>query len=82
MLSSKKYNFKIDGLGDPLFLVHGMGNTKNAWRYLLPKLNKNFTTITYDLRGHGNSPKLKNNFDLNDLVEDLENIRKKFNKLV
>mgnify|MGYP001250408288 FL=1 len=76
MFDPKEYSLSIKGKGDPLFLVHGIGNTKHAWDYLLPTLTKKFTTITYDLCGHGNSPIKKNNFALKDLVKDLENIRK------
>jgi len=75
MIDSINCNFSIEGKGDPLFLVHGIGATKNAWQYILPKLIKNFTVITYDLRGHGNSPKPKNEFGLDELVADLERIR-------
>ena len=62
MFDPKEYSLSIKGKGDPLFLVHGIGNTKNAWDYLLPALNKKFTTITYDLCGHGNSPIKKGHF--------------------
>jgi len=75
MLKSINYNFSINGKGDPLFLIHGIGNTKNAWDYLLTKLTKHFTTIIYDLRGHGNYSKPENKFELDDLVDDLEKIR-------
>jgi [acyl-carrier-protein] S-malonyltransferase len=42
-----------------------------------PLRSKHFTIITYDLRGHGNSPVTNKNFTLDDLVLDLEKIREK-----
>jgi len=68
-------SYSIDGEGPPLFLIHGIGAARDAWRYILPNLIKKFTIITYDLRGHGSSPKSQYVFDLEDLVEDLELLR-------
>jgi len=70
-------HYSITGSGPPLFLIHGIGAAKDAWRFMLPKLSKKFTVITYDLRGHGQSPVTHKNFSLEELVDDLENIRKK-----
>ncbi|MDC0056715.1 alpha/beta hydrolase [Alphaproteobacteria bacterium] len=68
-------SYSIDGKGPPLFLIHGIGASRDAWRFVLPNLVKKFTVITYDLRGHGSSPKYQYVFDLEDLVEDLELLR-------
>jgi pimeloyl-ACP methyl ester carboxylesterase len=70
-------DYSIQGSGPALFLTHGIGAAKNAWRFLLPELSKYFTVVTYDLRGHGNSPVTNKNFTLDDLVSDLEKIREK-----
>ena len=69
--------FSIEGDGPPLFLIHGIGAARNAWRFLLPVLSKYFTVVTYDLRGHGESPIPDGEFELNELVNDLERVRKK-----
>ena len=70
-------DYSIQGSGPALFLSHGIGAAKNAWRFLLPELSKHFTVVTYDLRGHGKSPVTNKNFTLDDLVLDLEKIREK-----
>ena len=72
-------HYSITGLGPPLFLTHGIGAAEDAWRFMLPKLSKHFTVVTYDLRGHGKSPVTHKNFTLDELVFDLERIRKKQN---
>ena len=71
--------YSIEGNGPPIFLIHGIGAARDAWRFIVPKIRSNFTVITYDLRGHGRSPKPPTKFLLDDLVEDLEYLRKKLN---
>jgi 3-oxoadipate enol-lactonase len=68
--------WSIAGKGPPLFLIHGIGAARNTWAKLLPILTPRFTVVTYDLRGHGASPKGDGEFGLDHLVEDLEAIRK------
>ena len=75
MIKPINCSYSIDGEGPPLFLIHGIGAARDAWRFILPNLVKKFTIITYDLRGHGSSPKSQYVFDLDDLVEDLELLR-------
>ena len=72
-------DFTVQGSGPALFLTHGIGAAKNAWRFMISELSKHFTVVTYDLRGHGKSPVTNKNFTLEDLVLDLEKIREKTN---
>tara|TARA_B100000579_G_scaffold378315_1_gene344959 strand:- start:64 stop:837 length:774 start_codon:yes stop_codon:yes gene_type:complete len=72
-------HYSIIGSGPAIFLTHGIGAAEDAWRFIVPKLSKNFTVITYDLRGHGKSPVTNKNFGLEDLVLDLERVREKTN---
>lgn len=67
--------FSIDGDGPPLILVHGIGAARDTWRFLMPHLSRHFTTITYDLRGHGASPCPGLPFGLDALVADLDALR-------
>ncbi len=66
----------VEGSGPPLFLIHGIGAARDAWRYLVPKLTQHFTVVSYDLRGHGDSPLPEGPFGLDELVEDLEHLRR------
>ena len=72
-------HYSIIGSGPAIFLIHGIGAAEDAWRFIVPKLSKNFTVITYDLRGHGKSQVINKNFGLEDLVLDLEKVREKTN---
>ena len=67
--------YTIEGDGPPLFLIHGIGAARDAWRLVVPTLKDQFTCITYDLRGHGISPVPSEPFGLDDLVADLEDLR-------
>jgi len=70
-------HYSITGSGPPLFLIHGIDAAEDAWRFMLPKLSKHFSVVTYDLRGHGKSPVTHKSFTLDELVLDLERIREK-----
>ena len=65
MNNSIDCHYSIIGKGPALFLIHGIGAAEDAWRFIVPKLSKHFTVITYDLRGHGKSPVTHKNFNLN-----------------
>ena len=65
----------VEGTGEPLILIHGIGAARDAWRFVTPHLTDHFTVVTYDLRGHGDSPLPDGAFDLDDLVTDLEALR-------
>ena len=69
--------YSVEGDGPPLFLIHGIGAARTAWRFMLPRLVRRFTVVSYDLRGHGLSPMPKGEFGLDDLVADLERVRER-----
>src|SRR5206468_473135 len=41
------------GRGDPLVLIHGLGDDHRAWRRAVPDLMLRHRVVLYDLRGHG-----------------------------
>ena len=43
------------GRGDPLVLVHGLGDDHRAWRKVLAPLALRHRVLLYDFRGHGQS---------------------------
>ncbi|MCJ8056767.1 alpha/beta hydrolase [Shinella curvata] len=67
--------YTLEGQGPALFLVHGIGARKTGWAKIVEQLKDQFTCISYDLRGHGDSPLPEGRFGLNDLVDDLEALR-------
>lgn len=68
--------FSVEGEGPPLFLIHGIGASRHSWDGLIRRLRGEFRCISYDLRGHGLSPLPPPPYSLDDLVEDLEALRR------
>lgn len=67
--------FSVEGEGEPIFLIHGIGASRHSFDGLVAALKGEYRCIGYDLRGHGKSPKPKPPYSLEDLVEDLEALR-------
>ncbi len=70
-------SYRIEGQGPALYLVHGIGARKTTWDKLIVGLKDQFTCVSYDLRGHGESPVPPTPYTLDDLVDDLEALRQK-----
>lgn len=49
-------NYRMDGDGPPLLLIHGFGISFNIWTNLTPLLRDHFTLVTVELPGIGLSP--------------------------
>lgn len=49
-------NYRMDGDGPPLLLLHGFGISFNIWTELTPLLRDHFTLVTVELPGIGRSP--------------------------
>jgi 3-oxoadipate enol-lactonase len=53
-------------------LVHGLGGTSaGIWSAVAPELERDFTVVTYDLRGTGASGRPAGPYSLDDFVSDL-----------
>ncbi len=70
-------SYKVIGQGPALVLVHGIGARQTTWDELVDGLKDSFTCVTYDLRGHGQSPVAATPYTLEDMVSDLEALRQK-----
>lgn len=67
----------VEGAGPPLIMVHGIGARRQGWSRIVHALRDRFQCISYDLRGHGDSPLPEGKFGLDELVADLEALREK-----
>ena len=67
-------SYSIEGSGSAIFLTHGVGAAKDAWRLITPKLKKQYTIITYALRGHDKSHINNKDFNLDSSDTDLERL--------
>jgi pimeloyl-ACP methyl ester carboxylesterase len=59
------------GRGEPLILVHGLGDDHRAWRRTLPDLMLRHRVVMYDLRGHGETSLGRPDRTLRQLGDDL-----------
>ncbi|WP_238917303.1 alpha/beta hydrolase [Clostridium sp. YIM B02555] len=66
-------NVKIQGDGEPLILIHGLGCDSTKWGNEIQRFSKNFRTILLDCRGHGKSDK-PDSYTLNDHIQDILSI--------
>ena len=76
-MASVDCSYSIKGSGPAVFFVHGIGARKTSWNEVCKYLEKDFTCISYDLRGHGDSSKGLLPYSLEDLTNDLETLRQK-----
>ena len=58
-------------------MVHGIGSRKTTWAPFVAELKKRFTCVNLDLRGHGDSPVPAPPYTLEELVDDLEALRRR-----
>lgn len=57
MIFGHKVYYTLEGQGEPIILLHGIGASHYVWRYIAPKLAETHTVIAVDLLGFGLSDK-------------------------
>ena len=76
-MSAVDCKYFIEGRGPALLMVHGIGARHATWKGLIEHLKADFQCISYDLRGHGESPIPPIPYTLDDLVADVEALRER-----
>lgn len=62
-------NYRLDGQGPrPLVCIHGVGSSLEAWGKVVDGLKDQFTILTFDLRGHGQSSRTQGRYEIDHLV--------------
>jgi pimeloyl-ACP methyl ester carboxylesterase len=64
-------NYRIEGQGEPLICIHGVGSYLEAWEGVVERLCDRFRILTFDLRGHGFSSKVRGRYEIDDFVGDV-----------
>ncbi|MBV8166174.1 MAG: alpha/beta fold hydrolase, partial [Alphaproteobacteria bacterium] len=67
--------YAVAGQGPVVFLIHGVGARSQTWDGVVARLAPYFRCVTYDLRGHGESPGADQPIGLAEFVADLEALR-------
>ncbi len=61
---------EVDGAGDPVLMIHGLGGTSNFWTPVLPALVR-FRTVRPDLPGSGRSHRVEGPLSIERFVQAL-----------
>jgi pimeloyl-ACP methyl ester carboxylesterase len=69
-----KFCYEIQGIGEPVILVHGFGAKKETWHGLFNPLSEKFKVIRFDNRGAGKSDRPNEPFTMNMFVEDIKGL--------
>lgn len=74
MSGANATNYRVDGDGSPVTLIHGVGSYLESWDGVIAALGDGYRFLRYDLRGHGESPKVPGPYSLDDFVGDLRDL--------
>jgi pimeloyl-ACP methyl ester carboxylesterase len=68
----ERLHHEVTGSGSPaIVLTHGLAATGATWAAQVEELSPSFQVVTWDLRGHGQSPGAAGDCQLSDLANDL-----------
>jgi 3-oxoadipate enol-lactonase len=72
-MSAVAVSYTVDGAEDApvVVLSNSLGATRGMWDPQVPVLAERYRVVTYDTRGHGDSPAPPGPYSLEDLVDDL-----------
>ena len=69
-LSGLNVFYEQRGHGDPVLLIHGLGSSTEDWDPQVAVLQRHYTVITYDVRGHGQTEKPKGPYSVKQFAQD------------
>jgi len=65
-------HYEVAGSGPSVVLMHEMGGTLDSWDAIAQAVAGRYRVLRYDQRGHGLSEKVRQPYDNDSLVDDLE----------
>ncbi len=77
MASVDVLNYRVEGAGSPLLLIHGFGVSFNIWRSLTPLLRDRFRLVIIELPAIGSSPQPVGDSYTAACVAAIESVRQK-----
>jgi pimeloyl-ACP methyl ester carboxylesterase len=63
-LHGHRVSYRIAGEGPLVGLIHGITETQEVWRDVIPRLARHYTVVAGDLMGHGQSAKPRGDYSL------------------
>ncbi|GAI40107.1 unnamed protein product, partial [marine sediment metagenome] len=71
-----KLSYLIHGEGQPIIFIHGYGAKKEIWKPQIKDICRKYKTITFDLRGTGESDRPDIPYTMKMLAEDIHGLMK------
>ena len=62
--------YRLEGEGPVLALIHGVGSSLESWDDVVAALGDGYQILRHDLRGLGQSTKVKGRYELSEFVDD------------
>ena len=72
-------NYREEGAGFPLILIHGLNGDLTGWALVLPEFSKHYRTLALDVRGHGGTSKPDQPYSIKGFSEDFYSFMKQLN---
>jgi len=72
-------HYEINGKGDPLVFIHGLGSSTRDWEEQIPVFSKDYKCITLDMRGHGSTDKPNEQYKIPQFAADVAELLKTLN---
>ena len=72
ILNGVRFYYTMQGSGEHLLLLHGLGSCGEDWAQQAAELSKRFCVISMDLRGHGRSEKILDDYSIPAMARDVE----------
>ncbi|MBE2198195.1 MAG: alpha/beta fold hydrolase [Anaerolinea sp.] len=63
--------YDIQGNGDPVLLLHGLGSSSDDWELQVPIFAQTYQVVTVDTRGHGRSSKPPGPYSIPQFMADI-----------
>jgi 3-oxoadipate enol-lactonase len=68
--------YEVTGQGTPLLLIHGLGSCSQDWQLQIPLFSQYYKVIAPDLRGHGQSDKPREQYNVELTTSDIAELLK------
>lgn len=70
-------NYKPEGEGKPIVLIHGYLENMSMWDKTAKKLSKRYKVLRFDLPGHGLSPVISETHDMESVAREIKKVMDK-----
>lgn len=71
VIQGSRFAFHTSGVGAPLVLLHGWGQSADMWKNIIPILSRHFTVYALDLPGFGHSEVPSSAIELNGIAQQV-----------